>query len=76
MRQGRRIAILDTKSGLVAQDAKAKAEALQRYIKTTKSKLDLWGGIVVPSGGLWKINDNKAYQYDQNVLDDWRNLAF
>ncbi|MEQ1717208.1 MAG: DEAD/DEAH box helicase family protein [Hyphomicrobium sp.] len=76
VRQGRRIGILDTKSGLVAQDAKAKAEALQRYIKTTKTKLDLWGGIVVPSGGLWKINDNKAYQYDQNDLDDWRNLAF
>lgn len=63
VRQGNRIGIFDTKSGLVAADAKFKAEALFRYIKANRSKHHLFGGIVTEHSGVWRIHDRATYDY-------------
>jgi hypothetical protein len=77
IKQGKRIGILDTKAGFTADDAEAKtkAEALHTYLKTTKTDYELWGGIVVPSGGTWKLNNSDTYHYDPNDLSDWTDIS-
>jgi len=68
-----KILILDTKQGLTAKsnDTKYKAEALQEWIN--KNKKDIDGGIVVSVSGIWKINNNKEYNWDPNY-SEWENL--
>ncbi len=87
VKQGDRIGIFDTKSGITAEVAKHKAETLQRYItnnsgtQTYKDASDnfitkkqiLWGGIVkLAQNGIFKLNDNE--EYDTN--SDWYPLEF
>jgi type III restriction enzyme len=69
------IGLFDTKSGMTAKDAKARAEGLRKYIKEqTKKGKKLWGGIVTPVNGSWKYNDNEVYTYDESDLGDWKFL--
>jgi len=65
--------ILDTKQGITAKsnDTKYKAEALQEWIN--KEKKNIEGGIVDNVSGIWKINNNKEYKWDQNY-SEWENL--
>ena len=67
------VGIFDTKSGRTAEtsDAKPRAEALYKYLKTDKR---LCGGIVINMNGTWRYNDNKEYQYDENDLSSWKIL--
>ncbi len=72
------IGIFDTKSGRTAEtsDARPRAEALQKYIKTENKKgKKLWGGIVVNINGSWKLNDSEKYQYDANDFSGWKVLS-
>ena len=64
------IIILDTKKGDTAgsNETKAKAEALQEWIAKQKNK-KLIGGIVVEFSGIWKINSNKNYTYENSGKD-------
>jgi type III restriction enzyme len=59
--------IVDTKKGETASsnETKAKAEALQDWIKAQKNKT-LIGGIVVEFSGIWKINSSKTYTYENS----------
>lgn len=65
-----KIIIVDTKKGDTASsnETKAKAEALQEWIKNQKNK-NLIGGIVVEFSGIWKINSNKVYTYENSGKD-------
>lgn len=65
-----KILIVDTKKGDTASsnETKAKAEALQEWIKNQKNK-DLVGGIVVEFSGIWKVNSNKIYVYENSGKD-------
>lgn len=69
-----KIYILDTKKGMTAKDkdTKLKAEALQGWIKNFGHK-NIIGGIVANVSGIWKINKNKNYKWDQNY-SEWDNL--
>ncbi len=75
-----RIGLFDTKKGITASDeyAKAKGEALQKYIKEENEKgKNLFGGIVVPtteSGSVWKINSSAIYSDDLNDPLQWTNF--
>ncbi|MDD5770039.1 MAG: restriction endonuclease subunit R, partial [Candidatus Gracilibacteria bacterium] len=62
-----KILMVDTKSGITAtsQETKNKAEALQKWIKNQKD-LDIIGGIVLNTGGTWKINNKETYNIDKN----------
>lgn len=57
------ILVLETKAGDTAksESTKYKAEALQKWLKEQKGKID--GGITVSDAGVWKINKNDKYQY-------------
>ena len=67
-----KILIADTKSGNTAIEAKSRAEALYKYIKTeNESGKNLLGGIIVQQGEHWKININETYLYDKNDLTGW-----
>lgn len=69
------IGLFDTKSGITAEDAKPKAEALQKYIKKQNKKGEkLWGGIVVNVTGSWRYNDNDVYNFDVNNMKRWKFL--
>lgn len=70
------IGIFETKSGFTAgEDAKERAESLQRYIKTQKKKgKKLIGGIAINQNGTWRYNDNEKYKYDPNDLSSWKIL--
>lgn len=69
------IGIFETKSGFTADDAKDRAEALQKYIeKQNKSGKNLMGGIAININSTWRYNDNKKYKYDENDLSDWKIL--
>ena len=69
------VGIFETKSGFTAgEDAKERAEALQRYIKKNSSK-KLWGGIAVYVNGTWRYNDSPKYKYDQSDLSTWKVLT-
>jgi len=60
------ILILETKAGdtAMSESTKYKAEALQKWLKTQKGKID--GGIIVSDGGVWKISNSAKYQYSED----------
>lgn len=67
--------IFETKSGFTADDAKERAEALQKYIeKQSKNGKRLMGGIAINLNGTWRYNDNKKYVYNESDLSDWKIL--
>ncbi|MEM0230593.1 MAG: hypothetical protein QXT20_00090 [Candidatus Woesearchaeota archaeon] len=80
-----RIGLFDTKEGMTAKDAKAKAEALQRYMKEQNEKgKNLVGGIITVKRSNNKaaignndkvlyLNDSDVYEYDEN-LSGWKVL--
>lgn len=69
------IGIFDTKSGMTAENAKERAEGLQKYIKEQNRKSKkLFGGIAIYVNGSWRYNDNKKYEYDPNDLSSWKVL--
>lgn len=49
---------------------KAKAEALQEYIKSQKNK-KLFGGIIIERNKAWQINDKATYDWEKCELGDW-----
>ncbi|MDD3284367.1 MAG: DEAD/DEAH box helicase family protein [Patescibacteria group bacterium] len=71
------IGIFETKSGFTAgEDAKERAESLQRYIKKqNKSGKKIIGGIAIYVNGTWRYNDNDKYKYDPNNLSEWKILS-
>lgn len=88
VKQGDRVGIFDTKSGITAEVAKEKAEALQQYIANHSGtqtyedasgnlitkKQELWGGIVqLAQNGLFKLNDNQTYSAD---IKEFKTLQF
>ena len=69
------VGLFDTKSGMTAKDAKARAEGLAKYIKTENKKGEkLWGGIAIFVNGSWRYNDQEAYAYDETDLSKWKLL--
>lgn len=72
------IGIFETKSGFTAgEDAKERAESLQRYIKKqNKSGHKLIGGIAINKNGTWRYNDNEKYKFNEDDLSDWKVLNF
>ena len=55
---------------------KAKAEALQKYIASQKSK-KLFGGIVIQKNYAWLINYNKIFDWEKcerGIWDEWEVL--
>jgi hypothetical protein len=72
------IGLFDTKFGGTAtiEFAKAKAEALQKYIKMENQRgKNLSGGIVVPTDASylsWRINQNDIYTDDIQNIDKWK----
>ncbi|MEM4605983.1 MAG: hypothetical protein QW103_03050, partial [Candidatus Pacearchaeota archaeon] len=71
------IGLFDTKSGITAKDAKAKAEALQKYIKEQNKKgKKLVGGIIAQKrkgDETLYFNDKEIYNYDSK-LTSWKVL--
>ena len=65
-----KILIVDTKKGITAksQDTKFKSEALQKWIKENKDK-NIIGGIVANVSGIWKLNNNETYNWDNNYTE-------
>ena len=76
VRQGKKIGIFDTKDGSTAEGAKERAEALAKYLKTNGKSYKLWGGIVVDSGGTWRLNSEEKYRYNPSDLGGWDKLTF
>lgn len=72
------IGIFETKSGFTAgEDAKERAESLQRYIKKqNKTSNKIIGGIAIYVNGTWRYNDKEKYKYDPDDLSDWKVLSF
>ena len=70
------IGIFETKSGFTAgEDAKERAESLQRYIKKqNKAGKKIIGGIAIYVNGSWRYNDNEKYKYDPDDLSGWKVL--
>lgn len=69
------IGLYDTKKGRTAEEAKFRAEGLQKYIETERAmRKDIDGGIVVPHNTMWKINRDKTYEYDPKKVMWWQNL--
>jgi type III restriction enzyme len=69
------IGLFDTKSGMTAKDAGPKAEALQAYIKEqNKKNKTLWGGIAIPRGESFVLNDKEKYTYNPNDFSSWKVL--
>lgn len=69
------IGLFDTKSGMTAKDAKARAEGLAKYIKSENKKgKKLWGGIAIFVNGSWRYNDDENYTYDETDLTSWKFL--
>jgi type III restriction enzyme len=69
------VCILETKGGITAKDAKERAEALQKYIRTQNKKgKKLMGGIAIYVNGTWRYNDNDKYEYNANDLSNWKIL--
>lgn len=69
------ISLFDTKSGMTAKDAKARAEGLAKYIKTESKKgKKLWGGIAIFVNGSWRYNAEETYTYDETDLSNWKLL--
>jgi type III restriction enzyme len=54
---------------------KAKAEALQTYIKEQNQKgKDLFGGVAIKKNGSWKINQKENYNWGKCERNDWSDL--
>ena len=69
------IGLFDTKEGIHAEKAGPKAEALQKYIKEqNKKEKKVYGGILIPRGESFFINDKEKYQYKPNDFSSWRVL--
>jgi len=69
------IGLFDTKSGMTAKDAGARAAGLVKYIKTESKKgKKLWGGIAIYVNGSWRYNDEETYTYDDTDLSKWKLL--
>ena len=69
--QTNKICIVDTKSGRTAEDAKEKAEALQRWADGQ----DIIAGIIVEDKNRqWRLNREKTYEYDENKISSWELL--
>jgi type III restriction enzyme len=63
------VGIYDTKSaGFKVEDTKAKAEALQKYIKEQKKVV---GGIVIFENGVAKVNSKDVYRDFRDGAEDW-----
>ena len=63
-----RVGIFDTKEGATAKSGETilKSNALQDYVSKTSKKL--FGGIVIPNDKemkIWKINQDKKYNYEE-----------
>jgi hypothetical protein len=70
-----KIALFDTKEGITAETAKAKAEGLAKYIKHENSKgKNLFGGVVIRKDNSWRYNDNEVYEYNEKDLSNWKFL--
>jgi type III restriction enzyme len=51
---------------------KAKAEKLQEYIKEQSKKgKKLFGGIVILTNGIWRINQKLTYEWEKCLRNDW-----
>ena len=71
-----KIGLFDTKSGITAETAKAKAEGLYQYIKEQNSKgKNLFGGIAIFKDGSWRYNDNEIYEFNKDNISDWKFLT-
>lgn len=69
------IGLFDTKGGMTARDAKARAEYLQKYIRGQRREgRNLWGGIAVSVDGVWRYNDSEVYGYSERDLTGWKLL--
>lgn len=70
------IGIFETKSGFTAgEDAKERAESLQRYIKDkNRTNCNIIGGIAVYINGTWRYNDKEKYIFNPNDLSNWKVL--
>jgi len=69
------IGLFDTKSGMTAKDAKARAEGLAKYIKAESKKgKKLWAGIAIFVNGSWRYNDQETYTYNEEDLSGWKLL--
>ncbi len=62
-----RVLILDTKAGFTLMgETKLKAEALQEWIaEHNKQKKVFEGGIVANVSGIWKVNSEKKYEFNE-----------
>lgn len=70
-----RMGLFDTKTGITAKTAKARAEGLQKYIREENEKgKNLWGGIVTFKDGSWRYNDSGEYEYNERNLSGWKIL--
>ena len=68
-----RIAILEVKEVNDREghtSTKAKAEALQKFIKKLSNK-KLFGGVVIERNDSWLINDKPKYDWDKCEKGDW-----
>lgn len=65
------ICIFDTKSGITAEIAEAKAEALYKY---TQDHSGVTGGIVVPYKDGWMVHRSNKYHYDSTHFDGWETI--
>jgi type III restriction enzyme len=69
------IGLFDTKSGMTAKDAKARAGGLAKYIKSENKKgKKLWGGITILVNGSWRYNDAETYDYNEKDFGKWKFL--
>ena len=66
-----RIGIFDTKGGWTAEDATAKANALQRYF-AEHADLNLFGGIINVVNGVFYLNDSSDYEFGDGKSGQWR----
>ena len=76
MQKGR-VGLFDTKGGLTAETAKSRAEGLAKYItEQNKKGKKLYGGIVLKEKNSWRYHDGLKYEYNPNILKDWKFLDF
>ena len=86
IKQGSRIGLFDTKGGVTAKNASERAKGLHTYIQKVNNReefdgfehknksLELWGGILVESSDLWRINSSENYKYNSKDLSGWDNF--
>ena len=72
-----RVGLFDTKGGVYAATAGARAKGLAKYIKEqNKNGKEIFGGIVVQDKKSWRFNESEKYEYNPNDLKDWKFLEF